>query len=252
LTDEDNADVVKKSTTPSSTTALITTPHQASTEFGILLSNIIRELKRNEQENLDTIKNVCSFLTIKDDPGVLLFNEEQQEAIDACNNIRTLLTKNLRGCWRWDDFAMLKTLVQSLDCSEHCEMMLNQFEEKLDNQMKLQQIYEHCMQEKRDIPDGYNKMVAIVRGKIFSRITKEEYDTLKKFISSQLVVKSYVIPPFDKTISSSLVLEFFVPVTAISHMVETATRNMDNFVKESFVYLRISLTVIFDLRQNVS
>jgi len=231
---------------------LVTTPHQASSEFAFLLMNIIKELKKNESENLEIIKGACSFLTVKDDPGVLLFNEEQQEAIDACDNIKTLFTRNLRGCWRWDDFTLLKTLVQSLESYKHCEMMLSQFEEKLDNQMKLQQIYEHCIQEKRDIPNGYDKMVAIVRGKIFSRITKEEYDTLKKFVSTHLEVKSYVIPPFHKAIRSSLVLEFFVPVTAISHMVETATKNMDKFVKELFVYLRISLTVIFDLRQNVS
>jgi len=252
-TDENGFDVMKSShSIPSSPTTLITTPHQASGEFGILLANIIKELKKNESENLEIIKSVCSFLTIKDDPGVLLFNEEQQEAIDACDNIRTLFTKNLRGCWRWDDFTLLKTLVQSLECSEHCEMMLNQFEEKLDNQMKLQQIYEHCMQEKRDIPDGYNKMVAIVRGKIFSRITKEEYGTLKQFISTHLGVEPYVIPPFYKAAHSSLVLEYFVPIAANSHMIDTATKNMDEFIRESFVYLRISLTVIFDLRQNVS
>jgi len=243
---------VKNNTNPSSPTALITTPHQASSEFAFLLMNIIKELKKNESENLEIIKGACSFLTVKDDSGVLLFNEEQQKAIDACDNIKTLFTKNVRGCWRWDDFALLKTLVQSLDSSEHCEMMLNQFEEKLDHQMKLQQIYEHCIQEKRDIPDGYDKMVAIVRGKIFSRITKEEYDTLKIFVFTHLGVKSCVIPPFHKGAYSSLVLEFFVPKTAISCMVETATKNMDVFVKESFVYLRISLTVIFDLRQNVS
>jgi len=249
LTDE-NVDVVKNNTNPSS--CLITTPDQAGSEFAILLTNIIKELKKNESENLEIIKSVCSFLTIKGKPGVLLFNEEQQEAIDACDNIRTLFTKNLRGCWRWDDFTLLKTLVQSLEPSEHCEMMLNQFEEKLDNQMKLQQIYEHCIQEKRDIPDGYNKMVAIVRGKIFSRITKEEYDALKQFISTHLEVESYVIPPFDKAAHSSLVLEFSIPITAISHIIDTAVKNMDEFVKASFVYLKISLTVIFDLRQNVS
>ena len=243
---------VKSSSNPSSPPALITTPHQASSEFAILLMNIIKELKKNESENLETIKGVCSFLTIKDDPSVLLFNEEQQEAIDACNNVRTLFTKNLRGCWRWDDFSLLRFLVQSLESSESCEAMLDQFEQKIDSQMKLKQIYEHCVQEKTDIPDGYDKMVAIVHRKIFSRITKEEYDELKKFVSSHLGVKSYVIPPFYKAASSSLILEFFVPVTAIVHMVETATKHMDGFVKESFVYLRISLTVIFDLRQNVS
>ena len=252
FTDEYNTVTAKNSSNSSSPTTLITTPAQASTEFGILLSNIIRELKYREEDNLVIIKDVCSALTIKDDPGILLFNEDQREAIDACDNVRTMFTKNLRGCWRWDDFSLLKTLVQGLESSERCEAMLNQFEEKLDSQMKLQQIYEHCIQEKRDIPDGYDKMVAIVRNKIFSRITKEEYDKLKEFISSHLEVKSYVIPPFYKAAYSSLVLEFFIPVTSTTHLVEMATKHMDDFVKESFVYLRISLTLIFDLRQNVS
>jgi len=252
IDDTDGITVKTSTNVPSSTPALIKTPHQASSEFAILLTNIIRELKKNESENLETIKSVCSFLTIKDDPGVLLFSKEQQEAIDACDNVRTLFTKNLRGCWRWDDFSLLKILVQSLEPSERCEAMLKQFEQKLDSQMKLYKIYEQCSQEKRDIPDGYDKMVAIVNGKIFSRITMEEYKDLKQFISSHLEVKPCVIPPFYKAATFSLILEFFVPNTAISHMVETATKHKDEFVKESFVYLRISLNVIFDLRQNVS
>ena len=214
--------------------------------------NIIEELKKNEAENLEIIKGVCSFLTVQDDPGVLLFNEEQQEAINACNNIRTLFTKHLRGCWRWDDFTLLKTLVQSLESSECCEIMLRQFEQKLDSQMKLQQIYEHCLQEQIDVPDGYDKMVAIVRDKIFSRITKIEYDKIKEFITTHLRVKPHAIPPFYKAGHSSLVLEFFVPATATSCLVETATKNMNEFIKACFAYLRISLTVIFDMRQNVS
>ena len=251
-TDDTGATAVETSTNvPSSVPALIKTPHQASSEFAILLSNIIKELKKNEAENLETIKNVCSFLTIKDDPGVLLFNEDQQEAIDACDNVRTLFTKNLRGCWRWDDFSLLRFLIQSLESSECCEAMLNQFEEKIDSQMKLKEIYEHCIMEERDIPIGYDKMVAIVNRKIFSRITIEEYKELKQFISSHLEVKPCVIPPVYKAATSSLILEFFIPKTAISHMVETATKHKDEFVKESFVYLRISLNVIFDLRQNL-
>jgi len=237
---------------PSSPPALIKTPHQASSEFAVLLSNIIKELEKNESENLGTMKKVCSFLTVKDDPGVLLFSEDQKKAIDACGNVRTLFTENLRGCWRWDDFPLLRVFVQSLESSECFEAMLNQFEEKIDSQMKLKEIYNHCLQEERDIPDGYDKMVAIVSDKIFSHITVEEYKELKQFISSHLGVKSYVIPPVYEAATSSLILEFFIPNTAISLMVETATKHKDEFVKESFVYLRISLDVILDLRQNVS
>ena len=229
-----------------------TTPDQASSEFSILLANIIKELKKNENEHLETIKSMCSFLTVKDDPNAFLFNEEQQEAINACDNLRTLFTKNLRGCWRWDDFSFLKQIIQSLESSDHCEEMLSQYEEKLYSKMKLQQIYDHCVHEKQDIPDGYDRMVAIVQNKIFLRITKMEYDQLKEFIAQHCGVKSYVIPPFHKAAKSSLVLEFIIPVTAVSHMVETAARNSAIFLENGFVYLRIAMTVIFDKRDNVS
>ena len=166
------------------------------------MASIIRELRKNESENLETIKRVCSFLTIKDDPNEFLFNEKQQEAIEACDDLRTLLIKNLRHCWRWDDTSFLKQMIQPLESSDHCEEMLFQYEQKLDIQMKLQQIYHHCIQEKIEVPGGYDKMVAIVHDKIFSRITKEEYDQLKEFIAAHCGVQSYVIPPFHKATTS--------------------------------------------------
>ncbi|XP_065901976.1 CARD- and ANK-domain containing inflammasome adapter protein-like isoform X2 [Dysidea avara] len=227
-----------------------TTPDQASSEFSILLANIIKELKKNENDYLETIKSMCSFLTVKDDPNAFLFNEEQQDAINACDNLTTLFTKNLRGCWRWDDFSFLKKIIQSIESCGHCELMLSQYEQKLYSQMKLQQIYDHCIQENQDVPEGYDIMVAIVHDKIFSRITKEEYDQLKEFIAQHCGVKSYVIPPFHKAAKSSLVLEFIIPVTAVSHMVETATRNSALFLENGFVYLRIAMTMIFDKRNN--
>jgi len=227
------------------------TPDQASAEFSILLTKIMRELLQNEDENLATIKDMCSFLTIKDDPNTFLFDEDQREAIDACKSLRTLFKSNLRGCWRWDDFSFLKLIIQSLESSDRCEEMLSQYEQKIDSKMKLQEIYDHCVQERQNIPDGYDKMVAIVQNKTYFRITKMEYDQLKEFISQHCGVKSYVIPPFHKAAKSSLVLEFIIPVTAVSHMVETATRNSVIFLENGFVYLRIAMTVIIDRRDNV-
>ena len=108
---------------------MILIPKQASVEFGILLGNIIKELSKNEADNLELVKVVCSCLTVKEDPSALLFSEEQQEAIDACSNIRMMFTKNLRHCWRWDDFSFLKKVIQSLDSSDRCEQLLRQYEE---------------------------------------------------------------------------------------------------------------------------
>ena len=249
---ESSAEKAKVKYKAMSTSPLITTPHQASTEFGILLSNIIRELKRNETENLETIKTVCPCLTIKDDPNTLMFNEEQQEKIEACDSIRIMFTKNLHGCWRWDDFSLLKTLVQSLETSDRCKIMLEQYEQKLDSQMKLHEIYHYCMTEKQDIPEGYDKMVAIIQNKIFHHITKEEYDEIKQFIVQYCGVNSYVILPLHRAAVSSLLLEFIIPLTAVSHMMEIALRNTEEFLKKGFVYFQISSTVVLDARYNVS
>ena len=237
-------------TTPS--TPLITTPHQASTEFGVLLYSIIRDLQHNEAENLETIKNVCSCLTIKDDPNTLLFNEEQQEKIEECESIRAMLTKNLRGCWRWDDFALLKTLVQSLETSDRSKRMLKQYEQKLDSRMKLHEIYQYCMTQKQDIPVGYDKMVAIMQNKLFYHITKEEYDQIKQFIVQYCGVNPYVIPPLHKAAVSTLLLEFDIPRTAVSHMVEMALRNTEKYLTLGFVYLKISSFIVLDTRNKVS
>ena len=229
---------------------IIVTPDQASTEFAILMKNIIKELKKNENEYLEDIKDTCAYLTIKGDPNVFLFNEDQREAITACDNIRTLFTGHLRGCWRFDEFPLLKKLIQSID-SDRCEEMLNQYEKKLNILMKLQDIHEHCKQEKQTVPPGYHKMVAIVENKIYSRITKEEYDELKEFVLKHCEVEEHFLFPFCRAAPSSLILEWFISVTAVSYMVKTATRNANVFIMNGFVYLRISSHVIFDKRINM-
>ena len=89
---------------------MIVTPDQASTEFTILMKNIIKELMKNESEYLEDIKDTCAYLTVKGDPNVFLFTEDQRQAITACDNIRTLFTGYLCGFWRFDEFPLLKRL----------------------------------------------------------------------------------------------------------------------------------------------
>ena len=226
-------------------------PEQASIEFGILLANILKELSKNEVENLDLIKVICAYLTVKDDPSSLLFNEEQREEIDACDNIRILFKKNLRHCIRWDDFSLLKTIVESLD-SPHCIKLIDQFEKKLYSKMKLKEIHEHCKQESKDLPVGYHKMVAIVTKKSFFHITLAEYRELKEFIMKNCEVEPYVMSPFTDLLVGSLLLEWIIPSTAVSHVIEMATMNASVFITQNFIFLKISSTVIFDRRDIVS
>ena len=232
-------------------TNTISTAEQASVEFGVLLDEILEELMKNENKNLKLLKRTSSTLTLKDKPGIKIFSDSELETIYACNDIETLLIIKLRHCYRWDDHSMLNVLMSKLN-AEECLRLLRLFETKVCGKMKLQQLHEHSLQGSVNIPEGYHKMIAIVN-KIFSDITKEEYDELKQFISQHCGVEPYVVSPFFKVSPfNSMVIEWFIPVNAVSYMIETAKNNVHMFTKEIFLYLKISSTVIFDHRNNVS
>ena len=230
---------------------IISTAEQASVEFGILLNEIIKELKKNENENLELLKTISSSLTVQKREGARMFSDSELEGIHACNNVSTLLVVKLRHCYRWNDHSMLTVLMSSLNTTKSLKS-LHLFETKLYSKMKLKHMHEHCFQESSEFPEGYHKMVAIVN-KIFSSITKEEYDELKQFISQHCGVEPYVMSPFSKASPFfSIAFEWFIPVTAVSYMIETAKSNV-NYIKKPkiFEYLKISSTVILDQRDNV-
>ena len=227
------------------------TPDEASVEFGILLNEIIEELEKNEISNLRKLKTISSTLTIHKNSKIRVFNDRQMKEIRACNDIHTILTDKLRHCYRWDDCSMLYKLMLSLN-SKHCLSLLRNFQVKADSEMKLHQIYEHCKQKGFECSEECHKIIAIVNDKIFSNITLDEYYILKHFVSEQCGVDDYVISPFIKASSSSLILEWYIPVTAVGYMIKVASSNASNLIDKRFVYLKISSSVIFDDRDVVS
>ena len=226
-------------------------PDEVSVEFGILLNEIVKELEKNKVENLHMLQTISAALTIQKNSKVHVFTDKQLEEIGACDSIRILLIYKLRHCYRWDDFTMLTKLMSKLEAKD-CLNLLENFKVKVNSEMKLQQIYEHCKQKSVKFSAEYHKIVAIVDDKIFSKITKEEYDVLKHFVSEQCSVEDYVISPVTKITVSSLILEWYIPVTAVAHMIKIALNNKENFTKNCFVYLKISSTLIFDHRNIVS
>ena len=227
------------------------TVNQASIEFGYLVEEIIKELEKDKGNNLSKLKTISSALTVQKDSKDHVFTDKQLEEIQACNDIRTILTHKLRHCYRWDDCSMLTMLMLSVN-SENCLSFIKKFEIKISSKMKLKQIFEHCKQKDDEFPKEYHKVVAIVEYKIFSNITLEEYRVLKHFVSEHCGVENYVISPFVKASSSSLILEWYIPITAVDHMIEVASSNKSNFTGNCFVFLKISSSVIFDHRDMVS
>ena len=227
------------------------TPDEASVEFGILLDEVVQELEKDKIRNLHKLQAISSTLTINKNSKIHVFSDKQLEGIQACDSIRTLLIYKLRHCYRWDDFVMLTKLMSSIKAQE-CLNMLKKFEVKTSSELKLLQIYEQCKQKALKFSAEYHKIVAIVDDKVFSEITHKEYEILKHFVSEQCGVEDFVVSPVSKFAISSLILEWYIPVTATAHMIKIALINKVNFTKNCFVYLKISSTLILDHRDTVS
>lgn len=175
-TDETNVE------TAAPQSSMLVTHGDSDAEFDILVAKIILELSKNEfqKENLEHLKNVCFYLIDEDDPSVYTYNEEQQDIINACDNIKIIFQNYLHHCLRKSDAFRLKYIVQSLD-SEKCNQLLTQYEFKKKNEMKLQELFEKCKRRIVPLPKGYAEMKGIL-SKGFLRITQEEYKQINDFI----------------------------------------------------------------------
>ena len=231
--------------------APFSTPDEASVEFGILLDEIVEELEKDEVKNLRRLQTISATLTVYKNSRVHVFTDRKLEEIRACGSIHTLLIYKLRHCYRWDDFTLLTKLMSSIK-AKRCLSMLKKFEVKTNSEYKLRQIYEQCKQKALKFSAEYHKIVAIVDDKVFSEITHKEYEILKHFVSEQCGVEDYVISPVTKIAISSLILEWYIPVTATAHMIKIALINKVNFTKNCFIYMKISSTLILDHRDTVS
>ena len=69
----------------------------------------------------------------------------------------------------------------------------------------------YCQQEEQNLPKGYHEKVAIIQEKGFSKITVEEYNELKKFVSECCNAESYAISPFVKVEELSVLSSLQVP-----------------------------------------
>ena len=223
----------------------INTPSKASVEFSKLVREIVSELEKNEKHSLIYIRDLCTHLSPKDDPTALLFSRERLTAINACNDLKALFLE-LRDCWRWDNLSLLEEIVEAVGTSD-CKSLISQYQQNLDYEMELRMIYKHFEQEKC-LPDGYTAMFAVAE-KSYFEITLEEYSELKEFASQCCGVKQMFMSPFARSSpDSSVLFEWFIPLTAISYMVKKATSNASAFTQKGFVFLKIDSTEIFDFR----
>lgn len=216
---------------------------QTSAEFAAVVADIAEELDKCINRNLKKIKLVCLHLTTSQNTPIL--SEEETQNIQTCDSMFDIFAI-LRPHWNYSNHRLLYTIIKRVNAPKAIDMLEN-FKAKIDYQMKLKDIAEYHRENKRPLPHGYYTMTAIVN-QDYSDITLEDRLKIENFITETLDI---IQPSIDVTESQSIKMVWYIPAIAKDSLCSKAFQCKEAFMLQSFLFLKISNTVIFDIRQEV-
>ena len=194
-------------------------------------------------DKLELCKEICCNLTIGDD-DTLLFSDEKLNKIYECTSFQQLFNI-LHNHWRWKEYSLLKTIITMCD-SEEAEAELEKFEKLMASCCAMKLISEEY--SPTELPGNYVKLCITV-AKPYKRLTLQDFDELRIFIFEHLDVKKYIALPFIKFLFSSLHLEWYVPMQAVSYIIKMIHQNKEIFIQNSIVMIKIGDKSILDVQR---
>ena len=196
------------------------------------------------KDKLEACKGICSNLTISGNSDVLLFNDEQITKINECLSFKELFSF-LRQYWSWKEYSILKAIIAECDSLE-ANTELCKFEKLMSTFCGMKLISDNYSPS--ELPRNYVKLCIIV-AKPYKKLTLQDFDELRTFIFEHLDVYKFVALPFIKFLFSSLHLEWYVPMQAVSHVIKMANRNKDQFIKRSITLIQVGNKTILDVQE---
>ena len=207
----------------------------------------IRKLLEKCKDKLEECKELCSNLTISGNSDVLLFSDEQLAEINHCTSFQQLFTI-LRKHWNWKEYSILKGIIT--ECASYeAKDELHKFEKLMGSYYGMKLISDEYSPS--ELPVNYVKLCITV-DQPYKDLTLQQYDELRTFIFEHLDVKKYIALPFIKFLFTSLHLEWYIPMQAVSHMIKSMHRNENVFIQKSVVLIKIDDKSILDMQGNSS
>ena len=197
-------------------------------------------------EKLKLCKEFCSNLTIGDS-DVLLFSDEQLDKINMCTTFEQLF-EILRKHWSWKEYSILKTIIATSE-SKEAEDELDKFEKLMSSYCGMELISEEGLPN--EILENYVKLCIKIE-KPYKSLTLQDFCELQAFIFKHLNVREYITLPFIKFLFSSLHLEWYIPMQAVSHIIKMVCQNKESLIQKSIVLIRIGDKSILDTQSGTS
>ena len=141
----------------------------------------------------------------------------------------------LRKHWNWKEYSILKTIITICD-SEEAEAELDKFEKLMSSYCGMKLISDKY--SPNELPVNYVKL-CITIDKPYKSLTLQDFNELRTFIFEHLDVQKYIALPFIKFLFSSLHLEWYIPLQAVSHIIKVVHQNKKSFVQKSVILITI-------------
>ena len=211
-------------------------------DFTTLLLSVCQILSNasNHQDNLEKCKDYCLLnFKVSDSAGGSLFSSQKSTKIKECTNFKQLF-EIISEHIRWDEHSILTHMASQCESNESQEE-IKKFDQKLALVEGLELISSRSSGQ--SISKEFVKFCVIVN-QPYKSVTIEEYEKIKTYIFNKLKTNDVVIHRFVKMLYHSLHIEWLVTVQAVPHMIRSAHKSKDIFIKEKFVYMQIGSEVV--------
>jgi len=219
---------------------ILSSPDQASIEFGAVVSDIAEELSENCVGNkLEKVKLVCTYTT--DKCNIPIFSQKEIRTIKKSQSIFGIFDV-IRPHWNWHSHHLLPVIIKRVGSASALDM-LRKFEAKIKYIQKLQEIHKMFEKWNKPVPPDYCKMIGII-DKDYDEIVLDDCFKIDTYISETL--GQFQCIEYNK--SNSVEFVWLVPVDAVEGLCKEASDLKIAFKKKLFQSLKIHEITIFDSR----
>ena len=225
-----------------------TAPDDYGVEFSLLVSKISEIIEKNSTAvNLASIKHALALVTIHKMSTTPLFSDKELEKIKQSKNIFEL-TEHCRKHWSWSNYSLLKLIVKKSGLEE-AKGELRQFQKVVNVRQKVKNLGDKrkWLQNSEDYAEGYENMM-VVLDEYYDDITVHQLEEVENFIAKTTNFQSsFAIKNVEVSRTNSVLIKWRIPTEVVPFVVMLAFQNKAEFLRRSFLLLRIAGMDVFNL-----
>lgn len=221
-----------------------TTPDDYDVEFSLLVSKISEIIQNSSGVNLTNIKHALAVVTVQKMSTKPVFSDTELKQIKMSKDIFEL-TERCRRHWSWNNYSLLKLIVKKSGSPE-AKRELEQFQKVTNMRQRVKNLGNNWLLNANDYCEGYETMTVIL-DEYYDDITVHQLEEAEKVLTKFTLLSSQAIKAVEVSQTNSVLIKWRIPTEAVPFVVMLAFQNKAEFLKRSFLLLRIAGMDVFNL-----